>query len=187
MGSKFSLHIPDEISVNTLLLLSPRDIHSVACMNRHFRRLVSASLMLSYHVLLCESGYEDSFSSKEPLSHRVSVLKRDMIHWSDCNFVEAAATYHHVNVPKELPHPLRTSLKQGLYLLYRECRNIQEPTESDVLHIFQIDRQCIDCGEQRGVKFSHARSIRSIPMRRGFCFDRDRHDLLATVTLETNM
>jgi hypothetical protein len=187
MGSHFPSSIPNEILVNALLYLLPEDIHSVSHVNRHLRTLVLSSPTLQNHVLLRESGYEDTLCSKEPLSHRVAALKRDKEHWGDFKFIEAVATdFHLADELREPKHRLETSLKQGLYLLYRKCRCIREPTERDDLHILEIDRQCIDCGEQKGVKLTYSKKFRFDPMRRGFCFDRDRHNLLATVTLETN-
>jgi hypothetical protein len=194
MGSYFPSSIPNEILVNALLYLLPVDLHSVSRVNRHLRTLVLSSPTLQSHVLLRESGYEDTLCSNEPLSHRVAALKRDKKHWGDCKFVEAAATDFHL--ADELREPtglLKTSLKQGLYVLYRDCHYIRDPTEGlgDDLHILEIERQCVDCacGEREGdgVKLTYARRFRFDPMRRGLCFDRDRHDLLAVVTLETNV
>jgi hypothetical protein len=107
--------------------------------------------------------------------------------WSGCRIAETAALFYRVGdlMKREALGLLTTSLKQGLYLVYRKCRYIQEPKRDD-LYIFQINHQCIDCGKKEGVKLTHARTIPFDPMRRGFCFDRDRHNLLATVTLETN-
>jgi hypothetical protein len=80
MRSRLSPSIPDEILVNILLYLLPDDVHSASRANQHLRALVLSSPTLQHHVLPRESGYENTFRSNEPLSHRVAALKRDKKH-----------------------------------------------------------------------------------------------------------